>query len=198
MNWRKEKNVLILETGIRINFDFPIKAVIDHKSSDSITVWLDVLGEPVEIKNVFCISKEKGIVLWKHRTQDAKYLVGKTLYQKCVMDWAKESNVLIIENSKQVTFDYPICSILESSGMLIVSLDIPSNKVMTENVFGVSREGEILWQIERIPETATNPINRYIDLREDSFGFVVAGNWNATDVYIDAKTGKVLKTQFTK
>ena len=90
---------------------------------------------------------------------------------------------------------------------------------MNENVFGVSGEGNILWQIERIseatypaceyknlsegvPDTLLRQLERYPEYkglsqyyRPDTF---VAWNWNGTVATVDVSTGKVLKTFFLK
>ena len=203
MNCRKEHNILILETGKRINFDFPVKSIIDNKNTDSITVQLDVPPKQLTTENIFCISKEDGSIRFKEILsipRPSSYSTSKNTssYKRCVIDWAKEDNVLILQNSKRVSFDYPIGSVLETAGIIVITLEIPPGQSMTENVFGVSEDGEIVWQIERIPGTATNPINRYTGLGEDSAGIAVASNWNCTDVYIDVKTGKVIDTIFTK
>jgi len=203
MNCRKENNILILETGKKINFDFPVKGIADNKCSDSIEVQLDVPAKQLTTENIFCISKEDGSITSKDILSipyPSSYSTSKNTSssKRCVMDWAKEDNVLILENNKRVSFDYPIGSVLETAGIIIITLEIPPGQSMTENVFGVSGEGEILWQIERIPATATSPVNRYMTLWEDPPGVVVAGNWNCTNAYIDVKTGKVIDTLFVK
>jgi len=202
MNWCKEKNVLILETGKTISFDFPIKCI--DEISDSLTIRLDIPPEFSKTDNSFCICKEDGTIKWKDIsgvTRPPRHSIDN--YQghpeKCVMNWAKEDNILILENNKRISFEHPIKSVLETSGIIVVILDVPSKQSMTENVFGVSGDGEIIWQIERIPETATDPINRYTGFSVSSLaGIVVASNWNCINVYIDAKTGKVVDTEFTK
>ena len=110
----------------------------------------------------------------------------------------KEDKILIIDNEKRAYFDYPIGAIFETCGILIVVLDIPPKQSMTENVFGISKTGEVIWQIERIPQTS-HPVNRYTSIKDNSIsGIAVAWNWNCTNVYIDVNTGKVIDTEFTK
>jgi hypothetical protein len=69
---------------------------------------------------------------------------------------------------------------------------------MTENVFGVSSDGTIIWQIERNHETVANPNNQYVDVRPGSPGTVIVGNWNGTDAVAEVATGRVVETHFTK
>jgi len=203
MNCRKENNTLILETGTRINFDFPVKGIVDNQCTNCIHVQLDVPSEQSATENLFVILKEDGSIRLKEVLSIphlSSYSIPKdtSSSKRCVMDWAKEDSVLILENSKRVSFDYAVGSVLETAGIIVITLEVPPGQSMTENVFGVSREGEILWQIERIPETATNPINRYMSVWENPPGIVFACNWNCTNAYIDVKTGKVIDTTFTK
>jgi hypothetical protein len=97
-----------------------------------------------------------------------------------------------------VEFDHTIREVVEVGDVLIVLLDVPPKESMTENVFGVSKAGQILWQIERIPATATDPVNCYTSIFPPKGGIVRLYNWNGTGVRIDPQTGKVLATWFGK
>ena len=201
MNWRKEKNKLILEMGKSVSFDFPIKCI--NEITDVLIVQLDVPAKDSKTENLFYVSKQDGTIRSKEILPNTElYSIVTNEYtglpQKCMMDWAKEDNDLILENSKRVSFDCPIRSVLETSGIIVVLLHIPAGKIMTENVFGISGEGKVIWQIERIPETATDPLNRYVALWDNTPGVALACNWNCTNAYVDVKTGKVIDTKFTK
>jgi hypothetical protein len=204
MNWRKEKNVLILDTGNRIEFIYPIKGLNNSSGLTCLDVKLDVPIEQLGIENYYCISKTNGDILSKYVSYhsivpECPDDMNRAVPEKCTLDWAKEGEVLIIDNERQVRFGYPIGSVFETCGVLIVVLDIPPKESMTENVFAVSKEGKILWQIERTPKTASCPVNNYTSVDDTSEpGIAVAFNWNCTNVYIDLNTGKVLDTKFTK
>jgi hypothetical protein len=128
------------------------------------------------------------------------------------------SNQLILENGAHVDFDLSIKCAIKVLGIVVVALDVPPKQSMNENVFGVSSEGKILWQIERIPN-ASNPICRYTDVnviesgpdnllcRLEQYpeykglgeyaripGTFIAGNWCGSEAIVDVKTGKVLRT----
>lgn len=201
MNWRKEYNALILETGKTVKFDFPINCV--SEMDDAVIVELYTSDKYLTTENVYCISKKNESIRWKDRiVQDVPINYSANEYQQksrlCAMDWAKEENVLILNNNVQIPFDYSIKAVLETFGTIIVLLDSPPQITMTENVFGVSYDGKILWQIERIPAT-TSPHNRYTGISESGVpGIFVAFNSNCTNVYTDVLTGKVLDTEFTK
>lgn len=201
MNWRKEYNALILETGKAVKFDFPIKRI--HEMDDVLNIVLDISDECMAKENYYDISKKDESVRWKDRiVHDVSFNYPVNEYQQksrqCAMDWAKEENVLVLNNNVRIVFDYSIEAVLETFGTIIVLLDSPPQITMTENVFGVSYEGKIIWQIERIPAT-TSPHNRYTNISESGVpGIFVAFNSNCTNVYTDVLTGKVLDTEFTK
>lgn len=131
------------------------------------------------------------------------------------MKYRTHGNELILDNGTVVRFDLPIRKAIDVVEVIIVMLDVPPRQVFTENIFGVSDEGKIIWQIERIPEAAT-PVCRYMHLTErydDAFlrqleqshpewkglsehvpGTFFAGNCGGADVIVDARTGKVVRT----
>ena len=69
---------------------------------------------------------------------------------------------------------------------------------MTESVFGISHDERVIWQIERIPQTGTDPVNYYVGLTLNLAGpgSLSATNWNGSIVDIDVRSGKVLRTRW--
>ena len=76
-------------------------------------------------------------------------------------------------------------------------LDVPTNIVMTENVFGISEEGAILWQVERHVATSTDPINSYVGVSCEG-GVVYLGDWGGHCVKIEPLTGRILDVAISK
>jgi hypothetical protein len=205
MNWRKEKNALILETGKRISFGFPIKGIIGSSGLTSLVITLDNFAESSDNENKYLVSKKEGTIEGKDFVKYPKPAIypkdiSLASPAKCTIDWAKQGEVLVLDNERQVKFDYPIGSIFETCGILIVVLDVPPEQIMTENVFGVSKQGEIIWQIETTPKTSYPCLtNRYVSVKDSSIsGIAMVWNFNCTAVFIDVKTGKVVDTKFTK
>jgi hypothetical protein len=202
MNWHKKKNVFVFETGKKIVFDFPIKCI--NEGDEYFEINLDVPDKfSTEANNFMVLKKEQEIQQKDHmQYPEPNYIPVEQKLEKSfqsVLDWAKEDNVLVLGIDKRISFDYSIKSILETENIIIVVLDVPPKLSMTENVFGVSAEGNIIWQIERIPETANDPVNCYVGLSAHTLQskcFVT--NWNCICATVDIKTGKVLDTQFTK
>ena len=78
------------------------------------------------------------------------------------MNWKILGNKVQALNGGAVEFLYPVKEAEEVAGVLIVVLQVPPKESMTENVFKISAEGKIIWTIERIRETATDPVDRYV------------------------------------
>ena len=94
---------------------------------------------------------------------------------------------------KTLEFECPIQEVAEVSDVLVVLLHVSPKVPMTENVFGVSQAGRIMWQVERIPEAAKNP---YTGIFRPKGTTVKLYNWNGTGVEVDVRTGKVVGTSF--
>lgn len=89
---------------------------------------------------------------------------------------------------------------MEFGGIAIVVLNVPPKADMTENVFGVTKDCRIAWQIERTPVTSSDPVNTYVGVSPNDADANSAWitNWNCTAVLVDVRTGRVLGTEITK
>lgn len=113
------------------------------------------------------------------------------------MDWSFKDRRLLVAG-RPVALPRPPREVLPLNGMLVVLLDVPPNEVMTENVVGVSADGTVAWQIQKIASTGTNPVNCYTALSQSDDRTFRAVNWNGTDVDVDVATGRVVGERFTK
>jgi hypothetical protein len=113
------------------------------------------------------------------------------------MSWTIGARQVTASNGKVVNFDYDIAETAEVAGTLVVVLDVPPGRVMTENVFGVSSEGKLMWQIERTAVNA-NPTNVYTGITRHDQHIAHIYNWNANDTVVDVRTGKILDTGIAK
>ena len=115
------------------------------------------------------------------------------------MSWAVEGKQVRTPIGKVVSFDFPIKEALEVGEVSVVVLDVPPDEVMTENAFCVSKDGKVLWQIERIPETSTDPVNVYVGVSQgESPETVRIANWNGDVATVDVQTGRVVQTRWLK
>jgi hypothetical protein len=66
------------------------------------------------------------------------------------------------EKLKVGDFKFPIRCILDLSDRYIILLEIPSNELFPENIFCVSKRGEMLWQLEK--KEMPHPLSAYYGL----------------------------------
>jgi hypothetical protein len=100
-------------------------------------------------------------------------------------------NEVIADFGVHVIMPYEIHRVLEVPNGLVVLLKVPPVASMTENVFGVTPEGAISWQVEQIPETSLHPLLWYADMEKVGDSAVRLFNWNGWAVTIDRANGKV-------
>lgn len=109
-----------------------------------------------------------------------------------------EKNILTINVDKQkkiIKFKYPINKIQKFDNCLVVIIEPPLKTVFNENVFGVSYEGKLLWQIENINHM--NIDSPYTGISEKD-GLLIAYNWDGFDYTIDPKNGRIIDKKFVK
>lgn len=90
-------------------------------------------------------------------------------------------------------FPFKVQEAVEAGGYIVVLLRVPPGQTMTENVFGVSLNGEVVWQIERIPETSSDPNNAYVGITKMERDMVRIANWNDFVVEINPSDGRIQK-----
>jgi hypothetical protein len=108
-------------------------------------------------------------------------------------------NDVVFANGRLATLPFPISATAEVDGVVVAVLGLPPGTSMTENVFGLSAEGAILWQVERIPETSSDAIaNQYVSIIGSGEGMARVSNWNGVVVDVDVQTGKVKRWYWGK
>lgn len=112
--------------------------------------------------------------------------------------WTISGNEIHFDDGSTVQFPYDIQECQRIDDVLVVVLDLPRDSRMTENVFGVSLDGKIIWQIERTPEMSKDPINFYTGILKPSSRGVRLANWNGVSADVDVRTGKISDFGITK
>jgi hypothetical protein len=110
------------------------------------------------------------------------------------MKYQVRDNQIQFDNGKSIALAFAVGDTLEVDGVLVVVLKLPPGQSMTENVFGISENGVVLWQIDRIAETSIDPIsNQYAGIigHDEEKGTVRVSNWNGVVVDVDINNGKV-------
>lgn len=109
-----------------------------------------------------------------------------------------KNNKLII-NNKLITFDYDIEKIINNDDKLYILLSIPIKKIYNNNIFAVSQNGDMLWQVE-LPwyavENKDYPFTNIWFNEEETK--LYAYNWHGFEHIIDIKTGEIDDGEFTK
>jgi len=115
------------------------------------------------------------------------------------MTYSSEGNEIVLDGGRRVRFDFPILEFAERDGVCVVDLDVPPKVTMTENVFGVSSDGVVLWQIEWSECSGYNPTSRYVGFVPcDKAHVVRIANWTGWVADVDVRSGKILNEYFAK
>lgn len=114
---------------------------------------------------------------------------------KNTVEFVIKDEKLILDSGKTVTFDYLIADIVAFDDAVVVRLNSPSDKHFNENVFGVSYDGKILWQIEKKEHVYDESPYTYIGQRDDN---VILFNFDGLELTVEPATGKILKEEHVR
>lgn len=104
------------------------------------------------------------------------------------------NNEIKFPNGKIVFFEFPIEKNIEVNNGVIVLLSIPWKIVENENIFYFSKDGELIWQIEKVRFEGNCPYVNIL-LENDT---LVAINYDSWREEIDLETGKIISSKYTK
>lgn len=117
---------------------------------------------------------------------------------KQIINFTIEGINLIIsthDSVKNVQFPFEVKQVESFETVLIVRLKIPVGTTFNENIFGVSSDGKILWQIKKM---------KYVYNDSPFTGMVRAGsniklcNWDGTDLIVNPETGEIIQEGYSK
>ncbi|NKB46261.1 MAG: hypothetical protein GKR77_00535 [Legionellales bacterium] len=115
-----------------------------------------------------------------------------------IKNYRFEANRLIISTSdsiKKVILPLAIEEVKCFEDMLVVLLDYSMDEIFNENVFGISAEGKVLWQIEKIFHAYEHSPFTNIGQKND---LLSAYNVEGYNYFVDLKTGKIVDKEFIK
>lgn len=133
---------------------------------------------------------------------DAPYVAPLMQTLDFKMSYTIHDSTLVLDNGKKVSFKYPISDVVLANEVLVVMLNVPSTKIFNENVYGVSRQGKILWQVEKTASVSNN--NPYVgihitpSMQKHGEKFIKLNKWDGVTNEIRPETGKILSSRFTK
>ena len=107
------------------------------------------------------------------------------------MNWQVEGASVVAPGVQAVRFAYPIREAREVQGVLVVVLDVPEDHVMTENVFGISEDGKLLWQLGACPTNSADPAYRYTDIIRADGKTIWIDNTSEVASAVDVRSGTV-------
>ena len=113
-------------------------------------------------------------------------------------------NVLVTESGARVEFQHRISDVVETDGMLVVCLEVMGG-ILTRNVFGVSADGRVRWQIPDVQPNRNRDCYVGLVALSDSSPdalrgqrAVLANRCDDLHVWLDPQTGNVLKHEWSK
>ncbi len=110
-------------------------------------------------------------------------------------DFAAAGNQLKLSKGVVVELPYPIQTVLSFGNYVAVLLEIPTGTKFNENVFGISIEGKILWQIQEKPHVYD--ISSYTSISKLGDNLELC-NWDGLDLVVDPKTGNIISESWSK
>ncbi len=114
------------------------------------------------------------------------------------MNYIIEGDTLILENGKKVEFEYNIKGAVYIDGIIVVALDIPQDVILPENVFAVSSQGKVLWQIKPWGDYEKTTADYYVAVALLPTNQVVAVGYDGMAGTLNIKTGEIVSSKFTK
>lgn len=94
-----------------------------------------------------------------------------------------------------INFNFLIRQVIKFDDCFVVRLEPDTGQVYNENVFGISNDGKVLWQIEPMQHVYND--SPYTGLgKEDDLAKL--SNWDGTDLIIEPYTGKIIKKNYSR
>lgn len=106
-----------------------------------------------------------------------------------------KDRILLLPQGRDVEFDFPIAEVVECDNCLVIRLDVPSNVVYNQNVFGVSTNGVDRWQIGPERLVYDNSPYTHISLSGNT---ALLQNWDGLLLEIEPKNGEVLSRKYLR
>lgn len=106
-----------------------------------------------------------------------------------------EENSLVFSNGKATNFPLPIAGVVDADDVLLVRLQVPADTIFNENVFGVSAQGDVLWQIGHQRFVLERSPYMWVESRD---GLAYLGNLSDDVLTVEPRTGRVLGRSFVR
>ncbi|WP_375055094.1 hypothetical protein [Zobellella sp. DQSA1] len=106
------------------------------------------------------------------------------------------NNVLKIKPSgTSVSFQWPIAQVVSFSDILVVRIEPDPGSCFNENVFGVNKDGSIVWTIEKIKHVYDDSPYTSIVAKDDNIKLF---NWDGDELLVEPKSGRIISIGYGK
>lgn len=92
-------------------------------------------------------------------------------------------------------FRFPIAEALMFDDIAVVRLDLPPGQIFNENVYGLNRDGRIVWQVPA--RTYVYEDSPYVNLARAG-AHVILTNWDGMELALDPASGQILSERETR
>lgn len=106
-----------------------------------------------------------------------------------------DGDTLTVKDGK-VVFRHPVEKAIESDGIIVVLLNVPTGSIDNRNVIGISEDGDRLWEIEPISNDPSAD-QAYVNLYEED-GDVWVFNPIGARCRIDIHSGDLIEKEVTR
>ena len=113
------------------------------------------------------------------------YIKDNIVYVK-----SKRDNVI-----KRLLFSYLVRQVMSYQDKMLIRIEPDIGKILNENIFCYSRDGDFLWQIEPLVDVKKD--SPYTNIYQHD-GNLLAYNWRGDECLIDAGNGKIIAKRFLK
>lgn len=114
------------------------------------------------------------------------------------MKWQVSTHEVKGEAGSAWRFPFPVKSFAEAGNVLLVLLDVPSSSSMPCNVFAISGMCHVLWTIDGVPDTGSDPADCYVGIVAVNRNTAHIATWTGWVVEVDLGTGRVVGSQWLK
>ena len=97
----------------------------------------------------------------------------------------------------QLGLPHPVVDAFAYRHLIVVRVEPSAGFIFNRNVYGISDEGEVLWQIEESPH-GTQEDKPYVNINVGQNDDLIAGNWNGVSYSVNPENGKITVVSFDK
>lgn len=113
-----------------------------------------------------------------------------------IVDYLVINNVLKIKASgAEVLFQWPIKDVLKFDDVFVVLVEPGVGECFNENVYGVKKDGAIIWVIKKRKHVYDDSPYTKILAEDDR---VKLFNWDGEELLVEPSTGKVISVGYGK